>query len=186
MKGVDLGWLSQVIDAAPDKPFVIKRPRDFRAISTKLVEYKPPMPANWFVNVCRKLLASELEPLDSSERVITASSQTIPSIKTLRQKFVAGKFGDAKIAAVLTSLNDRDAINLTIGEPLLYNEPILDVKVVQLDRGGGFYFDQCFAIRWNDAVAAIFTDGVGNRAHHRKFYGEDAQFAILPDDVELW
>jgi hypothetical protein len=146
MKGVDLGWLSQVQNVAANKLFVVKRPKDFRAISTTLIGYKASVPANWFVNVCRKLVASEMPVLDRSDRIM-ADVRTISSIKALRQGIVSGKFRDEKMESAFATLSDFDAIDLAVGEPLglEHRRPILDVKLVQLDRGAGMYFDSRFA-----------------------------------------
>jgi hypothetical protein len=70
---------------------------------------------------------------------------------------VTGRFGVQASSAAPVRLSDSDAIDLALGAPFHLNDrkPILDARSVGLERGGGFYYDKCVAIRTRQGIAVF-------------------------------
>jgi hypothetical protein len=181
MKGVDIGWLSEVLTVAPERIYLVKRPRDIEALDINLMDMPPTVPADWFLNVCRKAVAP-LAPTLSSDRV-TDYSEVIPTIKKLRQLIVAA--ASDSIASRLGPLSDRDAVDMVVpGMGAI--KPILDARVVRVERGGGFEIDECIAIRGEGIVLTALVDLVNHRIVSHDFGVLQRRLALFDDKGELW
>jgi hypothetical protein len=179
MKGVDLGWLSGTLDVSANDLFLVKRPADIAALSITLLNMPSLVPNDWFFNLCRKVVAEHAPKLDSIRQRITSQSSVIRTIKALRITIVSGRFGADPLVPFLERLSDSDAIDLMLGQSfyLEQRKPILGARDVMVERGAGFYFDQCLVVRSKHETAVILTDSVGNR--YRDFYEEKQQLAMF-------
>jgi hypothetical protein len=181
MKGVDIGWLSEVLTVSPESIYFVKRPRDIAALTIDLTGLPPTIPKDWFINACRKVVAPLRPDLDGFDERVTTNNEVIPTVRMLRQMIVAARFGSDPKASVLAPLNDRDAIDMAmpgLGEI----KPIVEARAVHLQRGAGFYYDQCIAVRGEGTVFAFILDLVS----HRVVGGFQSQLAMFDDKGELW
>jgi hypothetical protein len=189
MKGVDLGWLAASLNVAPEDLTYVTRPADFRALSIVLDAMPNNAPPDWFLNACRLVVKSRLPVLDDVNRRVTSRSAVIPTIKSLREILVTGRFGVQASSAAPVRLSDSDAIDLALGAPFHLNDrkPILDARSVGLERGGGFYYDKCVAIRTRQGIAVFLIDEAGSfDLPHFEFHGQDAKLAMYDDNTPLW
>jgi hypothetical protein len=67
----------------------------------------------------------------------------------------------------------QDAIDLSLGESFYLDvrKPILDARSIELQRGAGFYYDRCIAVRMKHDVSVILVDK-GSHQLLRKDFGE--------------
>ena len=112
---------------------------------------------------------------------MTPINEVIPTVKRLRQLIVTTRVASEAIASVLAPLNDRDAISVVLPNWAVM-KPILDARLVNLERGAGFYSDQCIAVRDEHTVSAVLLDFVG----HSVAGGLQSQLAMFDDKGELW
>ena len=115
MRGVDLGWLANTLNAPPEKLFSVRRPVDIAALSMFLEGIPNAVPQNWYVNACRLVVNDEVPSLDSAEARVLPRSEPIPTIKVLRGAIVSGRYETGPIAAMMATLSDSDAIDLALG-----------------------------------------------------------------------
>lgn len=193
MKGVDLGWLSNALNVAASDMLFVRTPRDINALSISLRGMPARVPGDWYQNACRRVVGEFIPDLDAMGERVTSDSATILTIKALRTVIVEGRYGTERdgVATAIGTLGDSDAIDLVSGEPFYLDQrkPILDARIVRLERGSGFYFDQCIAVRSKGKVTVLLADPVGKRLITRNFYEEDeegGELAVLPPDVDLW
>ncbi len=179
---LDKGWLAEALTVSPNDLHWVRTPADLLALSINVIGMPTNAPSDWAKNICSSVVG-KLSP----GRVLPDST-IIPTIRRLRQAIVAGRFGDDPMVSQLAPLSDSDAIDLVLGQPFLLDmrKPILDARIVPLDRGGGFYFDDCIAVRSRDETAVILTDPTGKRLHFRNFDGSQNQLSLLPPDESLW
>jgi hypothetical protein len=149
MKSVDLDWLAQSLNVAPEKLLTVRRRADIAALSITLQGIPIGIPKNWYFNACRRIVNEEAPVIDAFETRVLPQSATIPTIRALRDAIVSGRFEEGPIANMIAALSDPDAIDLAIGGPFYLDtrKPILEAPAVQLERGAGFYFDQCLVVR---------------------------------------
>ena len=180
MKGIDIGWLSEVLTVPPESIYLVKRPRDIAALTIELTELPPTIPKDWFINACRTVVAPLRPSLDGFGERVTPNSEVIPTIRELRQMIVAARFGSDPKASVLAPLNDRDAIDMVM--PGLGSiKPIVEARVVRVERGAGFYYDQCIAVRAKEPSAFLL-----DLVSHRVVGGFQSRLAMFDDKGELW
>jgi hypothetical protein len=89
------------------------------------------------------------------------------------------------------TLSDSDAIDLALGQPFYLDmrKPILDARSVDLERGAGFYYDKCIAVRTNHDVSVILVDQLSHLLL-RKDFGERSRInfrlAMFGETTPLW
>lgn len=188
MKGVDLGWLSRTLNVSANDIFLVRRPKDLLALSITVTGMPSVIPKDWFLNVCRNLVGQNTPKIDSFKERVTSQSSVIPTIKALRRAIVTGRYGSDPVVSILDHLSDSDAIDFVLGGSFYLDQrkPILDARIITLERGAGFYFDQCLAVRSKGQAAAIMTDSVGKRVVYKNFDDDRQQLSMFPDDTELW
>jgi hypothetical protein len=182
MKGVDIGWLSEALTVPPESIYLVSRPHDIRALSIELMNIPTTIPKEWFLNACRAAVAPFKPDIDYFGERVTPINEVIPTVKRLRQLIVTTRFAsEAAIASALAPLNDRDAISVVLPNWAVM-KPILDARLVNLERGAGFYYDQCIAVRDEHTVSAVLLDLVG----HSVAGGFQSRLAMFDDKGKLW
>ena len=184
MKGVDLGWLAQAQNVPPEKLRHAKSPADIAALSITLEGMPQAVPKDWYLNACRRAVRDMMPVLDEANRLASAQIETIPTIKALREAIVSARFQPGSLASAVATLSDSDAIDLALGEPFYLNirKPILDARIIFLERGAGFYYDRCITVRTKNVVSAILIDLVSHRVRLRTF----DELAAFDSDTPLW
>lgn len=181
MKGVDIGWLSEALTVPPESIYLVNRPHDIRALSIELMNIPTAVPKDWFLNACRAAAAPFKPEIDNFGERVTPINEVIPTVKRLRQLIVTARFASGAIASALAPLNDRDAISVVLPN-WAEMKPILDARLVNLERGAGFYYDQCIALRNEQTVSAVLLDFV----FHRVVGGFQSRLSVFDDSSELW
>jgi hypothetical protein len=184
MKGVDLGWLAQAQNVAPEELLYVRSPADIAALSITLDEIPKTVPKDWHLNACRRAVREMVPVLDKADWRILVESETIPTIKALRAAVVSGRFEPGPLETLIATLSDSDAIDLALGEPFYLDirKPILDARRVNIQRGAGFYYDRCIAVRTKDHVFAILIDLESHRVRLKTF----DKLAAFDKETPLW
>jgi hypothetical protein len=191
MKSVDLGWLAQAQNVDPEKLLYVRSPADIAALSITLEGIPNTVPQDWYLNVCRLVVSGEVPTLDSAVARVLARSEPIPTIKALRYAIVSGRYETGPVATMAATLSDSDAIDLALGQPFYLDmrKPILDARSVDLERGAGFYYDKCIAVRTNHDVSVILVDQLSHLLL-RKDFGEPSRInfrlAMFGETTPLW
>jgi hypothetical protein len=187
MKRVDLGWLSQTLNVPPDQLHYVRSPADIAALSIRLVGMPDAVPRDWYLNLCRLVVSGELPALDAFPTPrLSSRSATIPTIKALREAIVSGRFQAGPAATFAGTLSDADAIDLALGSSfyLAQRKPILDARSVDLQRGAGFYWDRCIAVRTKHDVSVILIDQVSHELLRKDF--KELSLAMFDQKAPLW
>jgi hypothetical protein len=188
MAGVDIGWLSHALNVPSGSLVFARRPRDILALFITLKDMPKSVPKNWYFNACRKVVNKNVPPIDDFGNRITGESHVIRTIRLLREQLVLARYGSGPIVSAFARLTDAEALDSILGQPFYLDQmkPILEARSVKLERGAGFYFDQCVVIRSKDELNVILADAVGNRLRSYSFSGQAQRLAMLDDDVDLW
>lgn len=188
MGAIDLGWIARSLTVPPGDLLIVRMPADVQALRITLDGLPRAMPADWHVNVCRLAIAGMNPVLDGWGERVVGTGQPIPTIRALRNAIVWGRFPNGPVARFAEGLSDGTAIDLALGSDfnLDRRRPILDVRTVPLERGAGFYFDRCVAVRSGTDITAILIDDVSNRLHRRDFSGQEARLAVFNPRADLW
>jgi hypothetical protein len=190
MAGVDVGWLSRALSVSSDNLIFAKKPRDIRALFITLKDIPNTLPSNWYINACRKGVDKNVPPIDDFGNEfggrVTGESRVIKTIRLLREQLVSARYGSGQMASALAPMTDAEALNAILGEPFYLAKPILEARSVKLQRGAGFYFDECIVIRSKEDLQVILTDAYNNRLRAYSFSGHSQKLAMLDDDVDLW
>ena len=119
---------------------------------------------------------------------MSGTATAIASVKALRSAVLAGRDDEAGIARAFAALGDSDALDLALGGPFYLDQrrPILDIQSIGLERGAGFYYDTCLAVRSKDMLAVILLDGVSHRAVLEDFGSDRAFLAMAAKQTSLW
>jgi hypothetical protein len=181
MKSVDLGWLARTLNVPPTQLHFVRSPADVAALSINLEGLPHSVPKDWYINVCRLVVKGEVPVLDS----------WIPTIKALRNAIVSARFEAGPVATMAATLSDSDAIDLALGHSFYLDmrKPILDAQSVYLERGAGFYYDICIALRTNDDVSVILVDQVSHRLLRKDFSERSRinfKLAMFDEEGALW
>lgn len=192
MAGVDIGWLSHALSVPSCNLVFANRPRDIFALFITLKDIPNIVPNNSCYNACKRVVNKNVPPIDDfgnyvGDRV-TRESHVIKTIRLLREQLVSACYRAGPIVSALAPLPDAEALDSILREPFYIDQikPILEARSVKLERGAGFYFDQCVVIRSKERVNVILTDAVGNRLRSYSFSGQGQKLAMLGDDVDLW
>ena len=110
----------------------------------------------------------------------------IPTIKALRDIFVAGRYGSQPTPTTLGTLSNSDAINLALGSPFYLDnrKPILEARSVDLERGAGHYYVKCITVRSKKDLTVVLVDHVSYRFLRKEFNG--TTLAIFDILAPLW
>jgi hypothetical protein len=187
MKRVDLGWLAQTLNVSPDQLHYVRSPADIAALSIILVGIPTAVPRDWYLNACRLVVSGEVPALDAFPTPrVSSRSAPIPTIRALREAIVSGRFEAGPAAAFAATLSDSDAIDLALGGPfyLAQRKPILDARSVDLQRGAGFYWDRCIAVRTKHDVSVILIDQVSHELIRKEF--KEPGLAMFDQKAPLW
>jgi len=187
MKRVDLGWLAQTLNVSPDQLHYVSSPADIAALSIILVGIPNTVPRDWYLNACRLVVSGEVPALDAFPTPrVSSRTAPIPTIRALRQAIVTGRFEAGPAATFAASLSDSDAIDLALGGPfyLAQRKPILDARSVDLQRGAGFYWDRCIAVRTKHDVSVILIDQVSHELLRKDF--KEPGLAMFDQKAPLW
>jgi hypothetical protein len=186
MKRVDLGWLAQTLNVSPDQLHYVRSPADIAALSITLVRIPDAVPRDWYLNVCRRVVSELVPALDAFDSRVSSHIATIPTIKALREAIVSGRFEAGPAATFATTLSDPDAIDLALGGPfyLAQRKPILDARSVDLQRGAGFYWDRCIAVRTKHDISVILIDQVSHELLRKDF--KELSLAMFDQKAPLW
>jgi hypothetical protein len=191
MRSVDLGWLATTLSVAPGKLFIVHRPVDIAALSIFLEGIPDTVPKDWYLNACRLVVNGETPALETSGGRVLSNNEVIPTIKALRTIIVAGRYETGHIADMLATLPDSDAIDLALGGPFFLDmrKPILEARTISLERGAGFYYDDCIAVRTKHDLSVILVDRVSH-VLLRKDFSEDGhvdfRLAMYDENAVLW
>jgi hypothetical protein len=188
MTGVDIGWLSHALNVSSGNLIFVRRPKDIFSLFITLKGIPQIVPNNWYFNACRKVVNKNIPPIDDFGNRITGENHVIKTIRLLREQLVSARYGSGPIVSALAPLTDAEALDSILEEPFYLNQikPILEARSVKLERGAGFYFDQCVVIRSKEALQVILADAVGNRLRSYSFSGQGQKLAMFDDDVDLW
>jgi hypothetical protein len=192
MAGVDIGWLSRALSVPSGHLVFANNPRAILALFITLKDIPNIIPNNWYVNACKKVVSKNVPPIDDFGNFVggrvTGESHVIKTIGLLREQLISARYGAGPIASALAPLTDAEALDSILGKPFYLDQikPILEARSVQLQRGAGFYFDQCVVIRSKEELNVILTDAYGNRLQSYSFSGQGQKLSMLDDDVDLW
>jgi hypothetical protein len=191
MGGIDLGWLARSLSVPPDRLQIVRRPSDLVALGVTLEGLPRAIPANWHHNACQWVVADMVPILDRWGNRVGSEASVVPTVRALRDVIVGGRFPSGPIAAFAATLPDDQAIGLALGSDfdLAGWRPILDARIVRLERGAGFYFDQCVVIRSSSRLAVILIDNIADRIYHRyfsEFSSVSFQLAMRNREAPLW
>ena len=188
LRGIDLGRLARLADPTADQPGAANQPRDILALSIELRGFPVGTPADWSTNACIAGVAKHLPALDDAADRVIGAAAAIPSVKALRLAVMSGRDDEDPVARALAAWNDSDALDLALGGPFYLDQrkPILDARSISLERGSGFYYDTCLAVRSKDMLAVILLDGVGHRAVLEPFEEDRAFLAMSGQRTGLW
>jgi hypothetical protein len=186
MGGVDLGWLSRTLNVKSGTLVFAKKPRDIRALSITLSE-KPPTPTDWSINVCKAVVAKELPTLDDSVRV-TRFSSAVPTVHALREALVTSRYGQSSIHYIVDRLSDAQALDVLLDQPFYLDSigRLVEARSVHLERGAGFYFDECIAARFESVLRVFLTDSVSDGLTYTSYSGQSEALVMSNDDADLW
>lgn len=187
MAGIDLGWLATALTQAPGEATLVSRPRDIRALKLFVPGLPDAPPADWFMHACRAAVAKHAPGLGWTDRV-TSQVTAVPTVKALRDLVVDTMTEKLPLKLSLARLNHADALDAVMGNEfyLASRLPLLNVRKVVLERGGGFYFDECLAIRSARSLAVILLDQVSRRASLEDHWNESAILLMHDPDSTLW
>jgi hypothetical protein len=188
MAAVDIRWLSHALNVPSGNLVFARRPRDIVALFITLKDMPKIVPNNWYFNACRKVVNKHVPPIDDFGNRITGENHLIKTIRLLREQLVSARYGSSPIVSALAPLTDAQALDSILDGPFYLDQlkPILEARSVKLERGAGFYFDECVVIRSKEELDVILADSVGNRLRSYSFSGQAQRLAMLDDDVDLW
>lgn len=188
LQGIDLGRVVQMATSQTAQLGVVNRPRDILALSINLRSFPSKTPADWSMNACKAAVAKHLKALDKVESRVTGIPTAIPSVRALRLAVMSGRDDEQAVARALAVLDDSQALDLALGSPFYLDQrrPILDAESIGLERGGGFYYDVCLAVRSKDMLAVILLDGVSHKGVFEDFGDDDAFLAMAEWQTGLW
>jgi hypothetical protein len=188
MAGVSIGWLSRALNTPSGNLVFVRKPRDISALFITLKDMPKIVPNNWYFNACKKVVKKNVPPIDDFGKRIFGESQVIKTIRLLREQLVSARYGSSPLVSALAPLTDSEALDSILDEPFYLDQmkPILEARSVKLERGAGFYFDQCVVIRSKEDLQVILTDAVGHRLRSYNFSGQGQKLAVLDDDADLW
>jgi len=191
MKGVDLGWLAQAQNVDPEKLLYVRSPAEIAALSITLDGMPNTVPRDWHLNACRLVVRDEVPALDSAAARVLTRSEPVRTIKALRNAIVSGRYETGPVATMAATLSDSDAIDLALGQPFYLDmrKPVLDARSVDLERGAGFYYDRCIAVRTNHDVSVILVDQVSHLLLRKDFSERsriDFRLAMFDEKAPLW
>ena len=193
MGGVDLGWLSEALTFPPDQVKLANRPRDIAALSAIVQGGPSAFPPNWDENVCLALMRKHGAP-DAEQRMYNPSD-IIPKIHLIRVLTADVMFMHEPLRSLSARLSDDEAISLALGRgfDLAHYKPIVEARTKAIERGYGFYFDNCVTIRTKSDGVAVIVDNVFGIIEWQYFGGAvrggDEQNPILDfynTDEQLW
>ncbi len=187
MGGIDLGWLAAALTQAPGEATRVSRPQDILALKLSVPGLPDAAPADWFLHACRAVVAKHAPELGWSDRVV-AQSTAVPSVKALRDLVVDTVTEKLPLKQSLARLNNGDALDAVMGNAFYLSSraPLLDVRTVELERGGGFYFDTCVVVRSAHSLAVILLDKVGHRLAFEDHSDERAVLLMHDPAGPLW
>jgi hypothetical protein len=191
MGGIDLGWLARSLNVPPDRLQIVRRPSDIAALGITLEGLPRTIPEAWHHNACRWVVAGLVPILDGWGNRVGSGAAVLPTVRALRDVIVGGRFPSGPIAEFAATLPDDQAIDLALGSSfnLAMRRPILDARIVPLERGAGFYFDRCVAIRSNSIISILLIDDIGNRIYRQDFSESTRvsfQLAMRDREAPLW
>ena len=191
MKSVDLGWLAQTLNVPPAEMLYVRSPVDIAALSINVEGLPNTVPQDWYLNVCRLVVSDVVPALDRGMVRVSDRGEPISTIKALRNAIVSGRFGEGPVATVAATLSDSDAIDLALGSPFYLDmrKPISDARSVDPERGAGFYYDKCIAVRTKHHVSVILVDQVSHLLLHKSFSENgriDFRLAMFDKRAPLW
>jgi hypothetical protein len=167
MRGADFSWIASALTVAPDAMVYASSPRDFEALSVTVLGGPSSPPSDWDYNLCGTLIAEKL-PYDSVEEVVwrLGGYATLYSVNEIVTHIVEPVLDVFDLTS--EEISGESMLDLLIGGGfrLDYFRPILDARIRWLDRGAGFYFDNCIAFRSSDRAFAALIDNLNGRIVH--------------------
>jgi len=189
MTGIDLSLLSELVSIEPANIRIVTTPRELRALSIKVAGTLPPRPAMWALNACAREV-ERLRPINDmplAERISQRSKRVvINNMAELKRMLLAdmypgGETGNRATREALANLPDDEFLRLVADT---VSAPKFPVERIGIQRGAGFYFDQCYALEdstpGNGYTLMISSFG-GNPK--KKYHG---QLGWYPDQAGLW
>lgn len=193
MGGVDLGWLAAALTFPPDQVKLANSPRDIASISAILQGGPTSFPENWDAPICLALI-NKLGAPSPDDRLYDQYT-VLPTIRAIRALTANEVFTKEPYLSFTSELSDDQAISLALGRgfDLTYYKPIIEARVRPIERGYGFYFDNCVTIRTKTAGIAVLVDGLGSRTEWHYFGGDrtggdetNPLLEFYENDVSLW
>jgi hypothetical protein len=131
---------------------------------------------------------------DADQRMYNPS-KIIPKVHLIRALTADALFRTEPLRSLAAHLSDDEAISLALGRgfDLAYYKPIIEARTKVIERGYGFYFDNCVTVRTKVEGVAIIVDNLSGGIEWQYFGGAvrggDEQNPILDFyniDEQLW
>ena len=174
LDSIDFGWLSVALTFSEDKFRFVNRFEDIFALGIELENFKRPLPNDWYFNACTAVTNSILTKYTQweNEGRILSEAKVIASIAEIRNRLQSVRFSKNKdVLRALKDLPDILAIDIIVGQDtgIAAERPILEAVSVPLERGAGFYYDDCITLRSKNSIWVMILDDVFRRVKYSRF-----------------
>lgn len=183
LHAIDAALLSELLTVSPSSIKHVTTSRELRGLGIKIRGTLPTRPAQWPLNACFREV-DRIRPIDDgalSNRISTASARIIlRDMDELGQQLLNDLFPphNSKRAA-MQRLSAKDLVDLVLSDT-----PRFPVYRIDVWRGAGLYYDQCYAIATTNRndVTTLMIDTIGDH-YQRQNHGE---FGWYNDVSPLW
>ncbi|MGI9250038.1 MAG: hypothetical protein ACR2PR_02420 [Pseudohongiellaceae bacterium] len=189
----NLGLLSDITTVASEDIYLVSTIRDIKGLGITLLGDLPQRTSGWWKTVCEKTVASSLSVFEREEHGVRGrfreNSNSITQItepSVLRHQLVEifyASLGDANDEIRYSELSQLSApVFLHV---LLGTMPEFPVYRMELERGGGFYYDYCYAFDADYGyIGTVLVSNFFNDSFELITYS--ARDGWIPYDLPLW
>jgi hypothetical protein len=169
MGRIDVGFLARLLTAPPAQDRLVRTPEAIRALGVELTGPTLKLSQGWSLSACQNAVRGDLNPLypgDAEERVdqTAVAMKDVADFRThlLDDKYPTDDNGALPFRSVISPLPAAQAIDLLSGQGMGVDGASGKMAVYRLglERGGGFYYDACYALTDFNVIQAILVDRV--------------------------
>jgi len=169
MGRIDVGFLARLLNAPPAQDRLVRTPEAIQALGVELAGPPLKLPQGWSLSACQNAVRGDLNPLypgDAEQRVDqpAVAMKDVADFRThlLDDKYPADDNGALPLRSAIAPLPAAQAIDLLSGQGMGVDGASGKMAVYRLglERGGGFYYDACYALTDFNVIQAILVDRV--------------------------
>jgi hypothetical protein len=176
MGRINVGFLARLLNAPAAQDRLVRTPKAIQALGVELVGSPLKLPQGWSLSACQNAVRGDLNPLypgDAEERVDqpAVAMKDVADFRThlLDDKYPADDNSALPLRSAIAPLPAAQAIDLLSGQGMGVDGASDKMAVYRLglERGGGFYYDACYALTDFNVIQAILVDRVTHGASVR-------------------